>query len=59
MMLGTPIRSHSYIHFLIQELSGINLNPDFVDTGVIIAFIIIVLCTVTVNMKDYLISKSK
>ncbi len=58
-MLGNPIRSHSYIHFLIREISGVNLNPDFVDRSVMIVFVLTVIFTLLVNIKDYLKFKKK
>ncbi|MFH2144063.1 MAG: DUF2784 domain-containing protein [Bacteroidota bacterium] len=41
--LGKPIKSNSYIHFLIQELTGINLNEKFVDQVVLYVFLV---CTI-------------
>ncbi|MDA3809811.1 MAG: DUF2784 domain-containing protein [Spirochaetaceae bacterium] len=56
-LLGTPIKSHSYIHFLFLELTGVNLNPSFVDQTVMIIFIITIIMTIFMNIRDYLKSK--
>jgi len=58
LMMGKPIQSYSYIHFLILEITGINLNPDIVDTAVMLVFIVVILLTMIVNFRDYLISRS-
>lgn len=58
-MMGRPIQSHSYIHFLIQEITGANLNPALVDRLVMSLFIFTVICTVIINVNAYLNSNKK
>lgn len=58
-MLGRPIQDYSYIHFLIRELTGLNLNARFVDVSVMTIFIIVVIFTAYVNLRDYLKSKKR
>ena len=58
-MMGNPIRSHSYIHFLFKEITGIDLNPLFVDRAVMIVFVLSIMLTFYVNINDYLKSRQK
>lgn len=51
-MLGRPIKSRSYIHFLIGELTGLDLNPRFVDVSVMTIFLLTILFTIYVNFND-------
>jgi len=47
--LGYHDHSHSYIHFLIVKLTGIDLNPHWVDTGTVIVFVVSMIASVWVN----------
>ncbi len=58
-LLERPIRSHSYIHFLILEITGIYLNPRFVDITVMVIFIIVILITVIINLVGLINIKLK
>lgn len=51
--LGEPITSYSYIHFLILEITGINLNPLLVDILTLIIFISVFALSIIVNIKDF------
>lgn len=55
--LGKEISSNSYIHFLIKELTGINLNEKFVDITVLIIFIICCSLSITLFVRDYIRKK--
>ncbi|MBI9097736.1 MAG: DUF2784 family protein [Spirochaetaceae bacterium] len=57
--LGNPIRSHSYIHFLIREITGLDLNPQFVDWTVMTVFVFTLIMTFFINLHDYLKSRKK
>jgi hypothetical protein len=50
--MGRPIRSDSYIHFLILEITGINLPPHLVDTVTLAVFIACAMFSLTLNLKD-------
>jgi hypothetical protein len=50
--MGRPIRSDSYIHFLILEITGINLPPHLVDTITFAVFIACAVFSLTLNLKD-------
>lgn len=50
--MGRPIRSDSYIHFLILEITGINLPPHLVDTVTLAVFIACAVFSLTLNTKD-------
>lgn len=52
--LGYHDESNSYIHFLILKLTGINLNPDFVDWVVLFLFLGSLTMSVSLNVRDYL-----
>lgn len=58
-LLGRPIRSHSYIHFLIREITGWNPDPRMVDVLVMTIFVLTVIFTVCVNFRDYLKRKMR
>jgi hypothetical protein len=58
-LLGIPIQSYSYIHFLILEITGIRMNPQVVDTLVMIIFTGAFLLSGILNTRDYFISKKR
>jgi len=47
--LGYHDHSNSYIHFLVLKLTGVDLNPQLVDTGTGIIFAISLLASLWVN----------
>jgi hypothetical protein len=51
--LGNPIVSHSYIHFLILELTGVNLNPALVDYATMGTFSLLIILTLFFSVKDF------
>ena len=52
-LMNKPIRSRSYIQFLIRELTGLTLNPRFVDVTVMVVFTVTILLTIVVNVRDF------
>lgn len=52
--LGRPITSNSYIHFLISEITGANLNEGLVDMAVLAVFLPCLALTVVLNARDFL-----
>lgn len=50
--LGRPIRSDSYIHFLILELTGFNPPPHLVDAVTLAVFIGCAVLSIGLNLKD-------
>ncbi|MFH2096218.1 MAG: DUF2784 domain-containing protein [Bacteroidota bacterium] len=52
-MLGKPIRSHSYIHFLIKEITGADLNEKFVDYSVLVIFLLCVGLSILLAIRDF------
>jgi len=52
-LLGKPIKQHSYISFLIHEITGINPNPKIVDAFVLSTFIFCFGISVWLNFRDY------
>jgi len=57
--LGNPIKSDSYIKFLIEELTGFNPPGDLVDTVTIAVFFSCVAATIILNARDYSMWRSK
>jgi len=51
--LGRPIMSDSYIHFLIMDITGINLPQGMVDTATMGIFIACFVLTVALNLRDF------
>ena len=51
--LKNPIESYSYIHFLIHQISGVNMDPAFVDNTVLVVMFICFVLTCTMNFLDY------
>jgi len=52
--LGRPIRSYSYIHFLILETTGMDLPPAMVDNATMAIFIACCCMSILLNTRDYL-----
>jgi hypothetical protein len=52
-MLGYQHTSSSYIHFLILELTGINLPVDLVDTATVIIFFVAFVASAYLNVKKW------
>ena len=50
--LGYSTESNSYIHFLILELTGVDLNENLVDLFTAIFFFTAVLLSLNVNVRD-------
>ncbi len=50
--LGRPIRSDSYIHFLILELTGFNPPPHLVDAVTLAVFFGCAVLSIGLNLKD-------
>jgi hypothetical protein len=50
--LGYHDESRSYIHFLILKLTGIDMDPQLVDNIVLIGFIVAVVMSVYLNLRD-------
>ena len=51
-ILGDPIKSDSYIHFLILEISGIDLNPALVDHTVLAVTVACFVLSCVMNLLD-------
>lgn len=52
--LGEPVRSASYIHFLILEITGINPPPGNVDTAVLAVFMASAALSLALNLRDFI-----
>lgn len=50
--LGFHDESNSYIHFLVLKLTGINMDPLFVEQATLIIFIVAVIMSVWLNIRD-------
>ncbi|MGE5519413.1 MAG: DUF2784 family protein [Candidatus Dadabacteria bacterium] len=53
--LGYHDQSRSYIHFLILQLTGINANPNFVETMTLILFLVSFAASIYLNARDYVL----
>jgi hypothetical protein len=51
--LGYRDESGSYIHFLILKLTGKNLSPQLVETGTLVVFLVSIILSVWLNIRDY------
>jgi len=51
---GKPVESWSYIHFLIKEITSIDLNPYLVDRITFSVFTLALALTVILNIRDRL-----
>jgi hypothetical protein len=50
--MGYP-RDHSYIHYLILEITGIHLPPDSADAATGAVFVVASLLTIALNARDF------
>lgn len=50
--LGYHDQSHSYIHFLILKMTGADLNQRFVELSTLAGFIISLIMSVWLNLRD-------
>ena|SRR5688572_18303302 len=55
--LGYHDMSNSYIHFLILELTGINLSEKLVDFATVAVFFLSLILSVWMNIRDYKTSR--
>jgi len=51
--LGYHDQSRSYIHFLVLKLTGINFSLSLADTITLIVFLISVIMSVVLNIRDW------
>lgn len=51
--LNRPVNSYSYIHFLIRELTGLDLNPSMVDMATLMVFFAVSILSAALNYKDF------
>lgn len=50
--LGYADRSNSYIHFLLLKLTGVNFNPQLVEKTTLIIFLLSLVLSIWLNLKD-------
>jgi hypothetical protein len=50
--LGYIDDSHSYIHFLILKLTGINFSPQLVENSTLLVFLVSFVLSAWLNIKD-------
>ena len=55
--LGHQNIPRSYIKYLIDQLTGLDFDPYFVDTVVTIVFILAVLLSIIFNVRDFILKK--
>ena len=55
--LGYHDMAMSYMKFLLDHLTGLNWNPTLVDYGTLIGFILALVASITLNIRDYKKSK--
>jgi len=55
--LGLIDRYHSYIHFLLLKMTGIDLDPKLVDTGTLVVFLLSFALSICLNFIDYRLRK--
>jgi hypothetical protein len=53
--LGSPIRSNSYIHFLINQLTGTSPPERLVDSVTVAVFALCVCMSVVLNARDFIL----
>jgi len=51
--LGYHDQSDSYIHFLLLQLTGVNFNPDLVETATLVVFIVSFVMSGWLNVRDW------
>jgi hypothetical protein len=52
--MGRPIQSDSYIHFLLLEITGINIQPQLVDAATLSIFASCFIISILLNWRDYM-----
>jgi hypothetical protein len=50
--LGYHDQSDSYIHFLLLQLTGINFNPEVVEVTTLVVFIVSLIMSGWLNVRD-------
>lgn len=50
--LGYEDRSHSYIHFLILKITGIDMNPQLVENGTLVVFLACLVLSIFFNLRS-------
>jgi hypothetical protein len=50
--LGYTDESNSYIHFLILKMTGINMDPELVNNITLIVFVVSIIMSVWLNIRD-------
>ena len=56
--MGIQDRSNSYIHFLIHQTTGVDIDPKLVEIGTLIVFLLSFVLTVVLNTRDRKRSKA-
>lgn len=51
--LGYSDQSHSYIHFLLLKLIGVNFDADLVENVTLIALLISLVLSIWLNIRDW------
>lgn len=57
--LGYHDTSDNYIHLLILETTGIDVPEKMLEAGIMIVFIISIIMSIILNLRDYLRTKRK
>ncbi len=55
--MGRPISSYSYIHFLILEITGIDMDQALVDHATLVVFLFCLAMTVALNARDAIMKR--
>lgn len=50
--MGMQDRSSSYIHFLVLQLTGADLDPQLVDTVTLVVFLCCGVLSILLNLRD-------
>ncbi len=59
LKLGKPIMSNSYIQFLIKETTGVDINPNIIDSVVIVVFLVCVILSIGLFIRDITNKRAK
>lgn len=51
--LGYQDESNSYLHFLLLKVTGINADPKVVEYGTLIGFLVALVMSVMLNIRDW------
>lgn len=57
--MGKSDLPSSYIKYLADRLTGLDLNSSLVDTVTLLTFIAALLLSLILNIKDYILSKTR